>query len=651
MLLNSSVWRSTSALQPMRFISDTDEWTQRRARGIIDAWGEWIILADGMHIWPIMPAHTSAVWRNSYPYKVGDLAVDPDVGTTPFYMVWQCSVAHTTSASGDFAAERLANPSYWSLPAQDIDAITATFNYIDKNCINLASGGRGDLFMSDSDTFVLDERILRLGMIWQWKANKGSPYAEDMANYQDALMGKSGSDKPAPIMIGRKSVKDLSSGFGADPTTVSLVMGGPAGPKGDPGPQGPPGQRGPQGDPGNQGPPGIQGLTGATGPQGVAGPQGPVGATGASGTDPTKVLKAGDTMTGALIINAPDLGAGQQLNVSSNNPVGQASINLYSAGNWAWLAMGAPAGQTVAIYGQAGNPVISTAARWGIILQNGEAETGANAGSNFQIENYSDTGATLGVPFKIVRNSGDIFTQDGSLYMNSAPAQNVWISIGAPSGKQAAIYGNASNPRDPANARWGVILQNGEAETGANAGSNFQIESYADNGTSIGIPFKIIRATGAATFTAPLTVATPTAAGHATTKAYADARGGSSLIATPAFSVAASTTSYYPLTTGALAATETLVQTPIARAGSFKNLVLRNPAAVVGNGAFTVTMMVNGVASALTVNFTSGLAVGNVSDVTHVVALNVGDRVSWRCVNASTSTSVLILGTVEYAFA
>ena len=138
MLLNSNVWRSTSAIQPMRFIPDADEWLQRRQRGYNSAWGEWSIFGGTMHIWPVMSA-----------------------------------------------------------------AVVATFNYLDKNCVNLVSGGRGDTFMNDLDTFVLDERLLKLGMIWQWKANKGSPYAEDMANYQDALANIAGADKPAPILIDR----------------------------------------------------------------------------------------------------------------------------------------------------------------------------------------------------------------------------------------------------------------------------------------------------------------------------------------------------------------------------------------------------------------------------------------------------------------
>jgi hypothetical protein len=40
-------------------------------------------------------------------------------------------------------------------------------------------------------------------MIWQWKAQKGSPYAEDMGTYYDALNYAMGKDSPSPIILGR----------------------------------------------------------------------------------------------------------------------------------------------------------------------------------------------------------------------------------------------------------------------------------------------------------------------------------------------------------------------------------------------------------------------------------------------------------------
>src|SRR3954462_3403380 len=52
MLLTGNLWRSTSALQPMSFYPDTDEWMMRRAQNWSDAWGEWTMYGGKLHIWP-----------------------------------------------------------------------------------------------------------------------------------------------------------------------------------------------------------------------------------------------------------------------------------------------------------------------------------------------------------------------------------------------------------------------------------------------------------------------------------------------------------------------------------------------------------------------------------------------------------------------
>lgn len=89
-------------------------------------------------------------------------------------------------------------------PAMGV-AVTATFPYMHKNCINLAAGGVNDSFLTDNDVYALDERVLKLGMIWQWKAQKGTAYAEDMGTYGDALTNLMGHDSPAPIMSGHRN--------------------------------------------------------------------------------------------------------------------------------------------------------------------------------------------------------------------------------------------------------------------------------------------------------------------------------------------------------------------------------------------------------------------------------------------------------------
>ncbi|RYG08344.1 MAG: hypothetical protein EOO07_25790 [Chitinophagaceae bacterium] len=41
---------------------------------------------------------------------------------------------------------------------------------------------------------------MKLAMIWQWRANKGLNYAEDLANYEDALASLIGADKGSNIL-------------------------------------------------------------------------------------------------------------------------------------------------------------------------------------------------------------------------------------------------------------------------------------------------------------------------------------------------------------------------------------------------------------------------------------------------------------------
>lgn len=84
--------------------------------------------------------------------------------------------------------------------------VTARMSYLSKFHISLASGGAGDRFMNDNDTYRLPERIFRLGMIWSWKQLKGSPYAEDMGTWSDAMANAMGYDSPSPIIIGRSPI-------------------------------------------------------------------------------------------------------------------------------------------------------------------------------------------------------------------------------------------------------------------------------------------------------------------------------------------------------------------------------------------------------------------------------------------------------------
>jgi hypothetical protein len=68
--------------------------------------------------------------------------------------------------------------------------------------------------------------------------------------------------------------------------------------------------------------------------------------------------------------------------------------------------------------------------------------------------------------------------------------------------------GTANNPVIRAGKsgvlRWAVNMFNNDAEGGSNSGANFEIDSFTDAGGALAVPLKIARATGIATFSAPI---------------------------------------------------------------------------------------------------------------------------------------------------
>lgn len=63
----------------------------------------------------------------------------------------------------------------------------ASFPYVSSFWARGSNGSLKPQFNADDDTFVLDERLLTLGLIWRYRAQKGVDYGEDMANYETSL--------------------------------------------------------------------------------------------------------------------------------------------------------------------------------------------------------------------------------------------------------------------------------------------------------------------------------------------------------------------------------------------------------------------------------------------------------------------------------
>lgn len=73
---------------------------------------------------------------------------------------------------------------------------TIAFEIISKNWCESSGGTAQSAFMVDTDTALLDESVMELGMIWRYRAGRGFPqYAEDMVTYEGAKERAASSDR------------------------------------------------------------------------------------------------------------------------------------------------------------------------------------------------------------------------------------------------------------------------------------------------------------------------------------------------------------------------------------------------------------------------------------------------------------------------
>lgn len=77
---------------------------------------------------------------------------------------------------------------------------TAKFPYISKQWGRTVGGMAISAFTADTDEFLLDERLLTLGLIWRWLDQKGLQYSEALATYETALARAQARDKGAYVL-------------------------------------------------------------------------------------------------------------------------------------------------------------------------------------------------------------------------------------------------------------------------------------------------------------------------------------------------------------------------------------------------------------------------------------------------------------------
>lgn len=78
--------------------------------------------------------------------------------------------------------------------------ITAKYFYQSNLIVAPASGANKTAFTLDTDTFRLDERLLKLGIIARWKQLKSQPYAQELDDYEVLKEKLIARDKGATIL-------------------------------------------------------------------------------------------------------------------------------------------------------------------------------------------------------------------------------------------------------------------------------------------------------------------------------------------------------------------------------------------------------------------------------------------------------------------
>lgn len=78
---------------------------------------------------------------------------------------------------------------------------TAKYFYQSNFSVAPATGANKAAFTLDTDSFRLDEQLLKLGVIYKWKEMKELPYAQHMDNYEDLKEKLIARDKGATAIV------------------------------------------------------------------------------------------------------------------------------------------------------------------------------------------------------------------------------------------------------------------------------------------------------------------------------------------------------------------------------------------------------------------------------------------------------------------
>jgi hypothetical protein len=89
----------------------------------------------------------------------------------------------SSSVTGPYSSFRIRGNELLMLPTPSAGH-TLAFEWYSKNWCSSAGGTGQSAWASDTDLGVLEEDVMKLGILWRWKAAQGLDYAEDFQTYQ-----------------------------------------------------------------------------------------------------------------------------------------------------------------------------------------------------------------------------------------------------------------------------------------------------------------------------------------------------------------------------------------------------------------------------------------------------------------------------------
>lgn len=77
---------------------------------------------------------------------------------------------------------------------------SVAFEWISRWWIQANNGAIKEEFTADTDSFLVERELLKLGLRWRWKKEQGLEYAEDFREYELRLIELAGHDTPKEVL-------------------------------------------------------------------------------------------------------------------------------------------------------------------------------------------------------------------------------------------------------------------------------------------------------------------------------------------------------------------------------------------------------------------------------------------------------------------